>query len=308
LNVVFFGTPDFAVVSLDALRRGGHAVSLVVTQPDQPAGRGRKLSEPAVKRYATLHGLPVIQPRKMRDETFLARLRSEKADLFVVAAYGRILPAGVLSIPPVILNVHASILPRWRGAAPIERAILAGDEGTGISIMRIVPELDAGDLLLVRPTPIGGEETGGELTDRLALLGGEALLEGLELLARGEGVFVPQDPARVTFAPPLIPAEARIDWSAPAREIHDRVRAFHPRPGAFTSDDRQKIKLFRTRRTGERADGKLPGALCVGKGELRVATGDEWLSVLEVQREGKSRQEIGSFLPGYPVASGARWT
>jgi methionyl-tRNA formyltransferase len=307
LNIVFFGTPDFATASLEALLAGGHTVPLVVTQPDQPSGRGRKLSEPSVKRFARTRGIPVLQPGRVRDEGFLRTLRDAGAKLFVVAAYGRILPAELLAIPDLILNVHASLLPKWRGAAPIARSILAGEAETGVSIMRLVLELDAGDVLLRKGTTIGENESAGELTGRLSKLGGEALLEALDVVARGEARFTPQDRGNVTFAPPVKAEEGRIDWARSVRDIHNQVRAFNPWPGAFTCDGKQRIKLWRTERTTGQRQGEATGTLRAEPGGLQVAAGDGWLRILELQREGKARQEVRSFLPGYPLATVSRW-
>jgi methionyl-tRNA formyltransferase len=307
LKIIFFGTPSFATASLKALVTRGHEIPLVVTQPDRPAGRGRKVSEPAVKTAAVAYGLRVIQPAKMRDENLWDALRETKAKFFVVAAYGRILPGEILAIPELTLNVHASLLPRWRGAAPIARAIAAGDPTTGISIMRLVAELDAGDVMLREETPIGPEETGGELTARLAGLGARALLAALEKVEAGTAEFTPQDRSFVTLAPPVKAEEGEVDWNRPSMEIHNHVRAFHPWPSAFTTDGRQRIKIFRTAPTQEPSGTAPPGSLRWLKNRLWVATGDRWLELKELQREGKARQGISSFLPGYSISPGTRW-
>ncbi|MFH1263497.1 MAG: methionyl-tRNA formyltransferase [Pseudomonadota bacterium] len=307
MKIVFFGTPPFAAASLEALVTRGHEIPLVVTQPDRPAGRGRRVSEPAVKTAAAARGLHVIQPAKMRDESLWSGLRETKAKLFVVAAYGRILPPEILSIPEWSLNVHASLLPRWRGAAPIARAIAAGDRTTGISIMRLVQELDAGDVMLREETAIGPEETCGELTERLAGLGARALLAALEKVEAGTAEFTPQDRSLVTLAPPVTAEEGEIDWKRPSEEIANRVRAFNPWPSAFTTDGRQRIKLFRTAPTEEPSGTASPGSLRWLKNRLWVATGNGWLELKELQREGKARQGISSFLPGYPISPGMQW-
>lgn len=308
MSVVFFGTPEFAAASLEAVLASRRKVSLVVTQPDRPAGRGRKVTEPPVKRFAIANDLPTEQPKKLRDESFLRTLRGTQSKLFIVAAYGRILPPEILAIPGLILNVHASLLPRWRGAAPIARAILAGDAKTGISIMKLVQELDAGDVLLQRETGIGTDETCGELTERLSKLGGEILIEALELIECGKARFTPQDVSRITLAPAVSAEEAKIDWGRSAQEIHNQARAFNPWPGAFATDGKQRIKVWRTEITDEKTKGVAPGTLKTEKDRLWVATGDRWLEVSELQREGKARQGAESFLPGYSIATVKQWS
>lgn len=307
MKIVFFGTPDFATASLKALVDAKHEISLVVTQPDRRAGRGQKMSQSSVKRFALAQGLPLEQPMKMRDEAFHEKLRSIGAQVFVVAAYGRLLPTAILSISETILNVHASLLPRWRGAAPIARSILTGDSTTGISIMRIVEELDAGDVLLREEIPIGENETAGGLTDRLATLGGEALLGSLKKVEEGSAKFTPQDSSKVTFAPQVKSEEGKIDWSRSAQEIHNQVRAFNPWPGTVTSDGKQHLKIFQTRVTKESSSETPVGTLRGEKGRLWVSTNDCWIEVIEVQREGKKRQETKHFLPGYAVSTVRQW-
>lgn len=305
-RVVFFGTPDFAVPALRALLKSGREVSLVVTQPDRPAGRGRKLKMPAVKRFALKHDLPVIAPTRLKDPEVLPSIQEAGAKVFVVAAYGRILPKAILDLAPA-LNVHASLLPAWRGAAPIVRAIWAGDRETGVSIMRLVQALDAGDVLLQKRLSIGADETTGELSQRLSELGAEALIESLGLLDQGRAVFSPQDDRVASYAHMLEAKEGRISWEASAQEIHNQVRAMNPQPGAYTTDGRQRIKLYRTARSQEGRSDARPGRPKATKRKLWIACGDEWLEILELQKEGKTRQGAADFLSGYHALENVRW-
>lgn len=306
-NIVFFGTPQLAVSSLDAILQSGRQVSLVVSQPDRPVGRGQRLAPTPIKIFAQSKGLNVIQPKKMKDPTLWAQLEKTHSKLFVVAAYGRILPAGLLDVPEMTINVHASLLPRWRGAAPIARTIQAGDKVTGISIMKIVAELDAGDFCLQKSLDVHPEETTKELTERLSVLGGEAVVEALELIEKGKACFVAQDKRLVTFAPPIEKKEATVNWANPAETIHNQVRAFNPWPGADTTDGIQRIKLHRTRLCGISTDGAPAGTLKATKEQLWVAAANEWLEIIELQREGRIRQPAKSFLQGYPIREGTLW-
>jgi methionyl-tRNA formyltransferase len=260
-----------------------------------------------VKNLALEKGLAVLQPAKMKDPAFAEELRLSGAKLFVVAAYGRILPESVLSIPELTLNVHASLLPRWRGASPIQHAILTGDRETGISIMRLVAELDAGDVLLSRRTPIDPGETAGELESRLADIGGEALIEALNLLGGNAVSFSPQDASKVTFARLIAAAEGRIDWTRTSTEVNRKVLAFNPSPGAFTLDGSERIKIHRTRIGAPQPLVKRPGELQARDRRLWVSCGDAWLEILELQREGKKAQSAEVFLSGYRRADQARW-
>ena len=222
LRVVFFGTPDFAVPALEALVGSRHAVVGVVTQPDRPRGRGQRVSEGPVKRVALSKGVPVLQPEKLKDEVFLASLRQWRADAGVVAAYGKILPAAVLETPPLgLLNVHASLLPRHRGAAPVQRAVIAGDPETGVSIMRVVQALDAGGVFATAVRPIGPDDTSAEVEHDLARLGASLLLDVLDQLSAGTAVEVPQEDGAATYAHRLRKEEGLIDWRAPAAAIHN---------------------------------------------------------------------------------------
>lgn len=245
MRIVFWGTPEFAVPSLAAMIGEGAQVVGVVTQPDKPVGRQRTLTPPPVKRLALDEGLPVLQPEKPRGEEFEAALAALAPDLHVVVAYGHILPKAVIDAPRYgTINVHASLLPRWRGAAPIEAAILAGDRETGVCIMQMVPALDAGPVILEARTPIHADETGGELTARLSELGAQALLEALPAIESGLAVATPQPDEGVTYAPKLTREAARIDWTKPADVVARAIRAYDPRPGAWMQHRGDDVKCY----------------------------------------------------------------
>ncbi len=294
------------MASLDAIVKSGRRVELVVTQPDRPAGRGRKLTPPPVKEYAQKAGLEVVQPSKMKSKDFLEQLRACDAHVFVVAAFGRLLPDSLLAIPKLTINVHASLLPRWRGASPIHRAILSGDPASGVSIMEIVKELDAGDVCHTAKTPIDPNETTGELEARLAPLGGKALLEALDLIHEGRAVFQPQDPKEVTFAPLLEKGEGRIEWDRPAQAIHNQIRGLNPWPGAFAFSQGKRIKFHRSQLTGEESQSQ-PGTIRIQSNQLWVACKDEWLSIESIQPEGKRSLTSEEFIRGHADFSRGSW-
>ena len=299
MRVVFLGTPEFAVPTVDALAAAGHEVLAAVAQPDRPAGRGQALRPPAVKGWAEAHGVPVLQPAKVRDGALAAALAPLRPDLLVVTAYGRILGRDLLRLAPLgAVNVHASILPRWRGAAPIQWAVAAGDAETGVTLMQMDEGLDTGDALVVRTTPIGPEETAEALAPRLAALGAATLVEALPRLAAGELVPVPQDAARATLAPILTRDHGRLDFTRPAAELAARVRGFTPWPGTFTTLDGKVLKVHRARPGPDGAAG-TPGTARGVAGALRVACGGgSALDVLELQPEGRKRMPAGDFLNG----------
>jgi methionyl-tRNA formyltransferase len=298
MRVVFLGTPEFAVPTVEALSRAGHELAAVVAQPDRPAGRGQALKVPAVKAWAQAHGVPVLQPLKVRDGTLAAALRELRPDILIVTAYGRILGPDLLGLAPLgAVNVHASVLPRWRGAAPIQWAVASGDCETGVTIMQMDEGLDTGDTLLVRTLAIGPEETAEELAPRLAVLGGEALVEALPRLAAGALVPVAQDHARHTLAPILEKAHGLLDFQRPAAELAARVRGFTPWPGTFTTLDGAVLKIHRARALA--GDAGEPGKARSADGALRVACGDgSALEVLELQPEGRRRMAAADFLNG----------
>ena len=305
LRVVYCGTPDFAVPALEALARlneiGGEKVELVAvyTQPDRPAGRGKKLTASPVKRAALERGLPVEQPLSLRDEAAQSPLAAYRPDLLVVAAYGLILPPAVLEMPRLgAVNIHASLLPRWRGAAPINRAIEAGDTETGITIMQMEAGLDTGPMWFKRVEPIHPDDTAATLHDRLAPLGADALIEALPAILRGEGAPEPQDDAQACYAAKLAKAEATIDWRESADLIERRVRAFNPWPVAQTTLEGQPLRLWGAR-TVEGREGTAPGEVIELTADgFVVQTGDGGLELTRVQRAGGRPVAASDFARG----------
>ena len=306
LRVAFAGTPEFAACALEAILAAGYDVPLVLTQPDRPAGRGMKLTPSAVKQLALARGIAVDQPEKLRTEEQRARLAACAPDLLVVAAYGLILPKAVLELPRLgCLNIHASLLPRWRGAAPIHRAIEAGDAETGITIMQMDEGLDTGAMLLRRALPIAADDTTASLHDRLAALGGECIVDALAALQRGELVATPQPAEGVTYAAKIGRAEAAIDWTRPAAEIERAMRAFDPFPGAASSLRDTVVKCW----SGKVVPGSgEPGSvLAVDDEGITIACGRDALRCTVLQRPGSKRLPAGEFLRGFPVSAGERF-
>ncbi len=309
LRIVFFGTPDFAVPALRALLASRHTVIGVVTQPDKPQGRGHRPQPPPVKALAVAHGIPVQQPERLREEPFLAWLRALGAELGVVAAYGKILTEAVLDAPPRgLVNVHASLLPRYRGAAPIHRAILAGETETGVTIMRIVKALDAGPMLRQVAHSIGENETSVEVERALAALGAAALVETVDRLSRGDVVEAPQDEAAATYASKLQKSDGLLDWTAPAAAIHNRIRGLHPWPHAYSDLRGQRCLLLESRLEAPRSEtggDARPGAIVEAQGDtLRVRTGVGTIRLLRLQLEGRRAMTAREFLAGRPLAPG----
>ena len=314
LRVAFAGTPEFAAIALAAIHAAGCAVPLVLTQPDRPAGRGMKLTPSPVKQLALDLGVAVAQPRSLRldgkfpaeAEVGRAALDAARPDVLVVAAYGLILPEWVLALPRLgCLNIHGSLLPRWRGAAPIHRAIEAGDAETGITIMQMDAGLDTGDMLLIEREPVQFDDTTGSLHDRLAALGARMIVRALADAALGALRPARQPEAGVTYAHKIAKSEAAIDWTQAADVIERRVRAFDPFPGATFTAAGETIKLWRAQ--VERLDiAAAPGAvIAVDAQQLVVACGDGALALLDVQRPGGKRQPVANWLQGQPVARGA---
>lgn len=299
MTIVFFGTPAFAVPALREILAAGHTVPLVVTQPDRPAGRGNKLQAPAVKSYAESVGIAVAQPEKIRDAAFLERLRDLAPDLLAVAAYGKILPKALLELPHLgAINVHGSLLPKFRGAAPIQRAILAGEAVTGITIMQMNERMDAGDMLLLRETPIRSDDTTASLSERLAEIGAAALVETLVEAERGALTPTAQREEDATLAPLVRKEEGEIDWRRSAAAIERGTRAFTPWPSAFTFAAGKLLKIHRAL--------AVPGGATVTPGtivgasspDLSVATGEGILMIRELQLEGRNRMTTPEFLAG----------
>jgi methionyl-tRNA formyltransferase len=315
MRVAFAGTPDFARTALEHLHAAGFTIPLVLTQPDRPAGRGLKLQASPVKQAALAHGIPVAQPRSLRldgkfpDDAAQAGRALEAADIdvLVVAAYGLILPQWVLDLPRRgCLNIHASLLPRWRGAAPIHRALEAGDAHTGVTIMQMDAGLDTGDMLLVERVPITPRDTTGTLHDTLAALGGRLVVEALQQVAGGALARTPQPAEGVTYAHKIDKAEAQVDWSQPAAAIERRLRAFDPFPGAASALAGEALKLWR----GELVEAAMaaPGTVvAVSPQGLDVATGAGTVRLTELQRPGGRRLPAAQFLQGLAVAPGQRF-
>ena len=297
MKIVFAGTPDFAVPSLRAAARGGEVVA-VYTQPDRPAGRGRGLQASPVKRVAQELGLPVLQPEPLRDPAVQAQLRAFAPDLMVVVAYGLILPRKVLAIPRLgCWNVHASVLPCWRGAAPIQRAIEAGDAETGVGLMRMEAGLDTGPVLLERRIPIGENETGGQLHDRLSALGAEALAAGLALLRDGRLPSPrPQPEAGVTYAHKLDKAEAKLDWTQPAAALARKVRAFNPWPVAEAQVAGERLRIHEAVAVSAPANAEAGRIVAAGRQGIDVACSEGALRLLKVQREGGKPVSAADYL------------
>ncbi len=301
LRIVFAGTPEFAANHLTALVAGGFMVVSAYSQPDRPSGRGKKLAPTPVKAVAQSHAIEVNQPLSLSDPDALARLQSYAPDVLVVVAYGLLLPPAVLQLPRYgCLNVHASLLPRWRGAAPIERAILAGDKESGVCIMQMDEGLDTGPVLQAVHTPILPDDTAASLTARLQQLGCDALLAVLQQLPTGSLQPQPQNPALVTYARKLQKEEARIDWAHSAAVIHNQVRALYPRSPAWCLHQGKRVRLIRACVTGA-TTSTTPGTILALTGNsLQVACGSGVLEVFEVQQEGKPAMGIASLLNGHP--------
>jgi methionyl-tRNA formyltransferase len=305
VNLVFLGTPSFAVPSLEAVLAAGHSVSAVYTQPDRPRGRGQELALSPVKAAALDHGLEVRQPNRIRTPESVAELAVEAPDAIIVVGYGQILPQAIIDIPRLgVINVHASLLPKYRGAAPIQRSIAEGESITGVTTMKIDAGLDTGDMLLHTETAIGEEETAVELARRLAVMGADLLTATLTGLDKGEITPRPQDGALATYAPVLRKEEGLIDWNQPAPVIANRCRGFQPWPGCFTAFRDKTLTVFRCRPAEEHLIG-VPGSAVARSKRLFVACGQmTTLELLEVQVEGRRRASAADFLNGQRLGEG----
>jgi methionyl-tRNA formyltransferase len=305
LKIVFMGTPDFAVPSLKALHDNGHNVLAVVTQPDRPKGRGRKLTPPPVKKAALRLGYPVLQPETVRTGEFHREMQRLSPELYVVTAFGQLLPQSLLDIPTRgAINVHASLLPRYRGAAPIQWTIINGDRETGVTTMMMDKGMDSGDILMKEMTEIGPDETAASLHDRLKEMGARTLIRTLQRLQDGTLERIPQDPEKATYAPLLKKTDGRIDWSLPAEQIERLIRGLNPWPGAFTFSEGMRLKIFKAS-VQKRGTHLAPGTIleCY-PGELRIATGKGALAVQEIQGASGKRLNIDDFLCGCRLPDG----
>lgn len=320
LRIVYFGTPAFAVPTFAGLIRSRHSVVALVSQPDRPKGRGHRVAATPTKELAALCGILVLQPAKLGDEAFLSALADLKPDLGVVAAYGRILPDALLRLPRLgLINVHASLLPKYRGAAPVHRAVIAGDTVTGVTIMRVVRELDAGPMLASASRPIGPDDTSVEVERDLAELGASLLLDVVDRLAAGAVAALPQDDAQATYAPKVLKSESPIDWSSGANRIHNQVRGLQPWPLASTTIEGTRCLIHRTAileqdriealHSEDRAPA-VPGTVVVASGgTLAVAAGDGGvLQLVQIQPEGRRTMSAREFLSGHRLNPGARLT
>ena len=305
MRVIFMGTPDFAVPSLQKLLDRGDEVCAVFTQPDKPKGRGHKLQAPPVKELALAHGIPVFQPPTLKDEAVWQTLRDLAPEVIIVAAYGKLLPPAVLEIPLYgCINVHGSLLPKYRGAAPIQWAVINGEKTTGVTTMQMARGMDTGDILLQAETKIGPEESAGELFHRLKDLGADLLGDTLDALQAGTLTATPQNEDQATLAPLLSKELSVIDWTRPAREIHDLLRGLDPWPCAVATLEGKRLKLLASRVTSAKG---APGEAREQGGELLVCCGDEALTLTLLQTENGKRMSGKEYLLGHPLKEGARF-
>ncbi len=306
LRIAFFGTPGFAVPTLEALHRGGHSVVLVVSQPDRGRGRGRSSSPSPVSGFALREGISLLRPDRVGEASVANALRDAQPDLGVVVAFGQFLPKRVREAPRLgyLINGHASLLPRFRGAAPVVRAILAGETRTGVSVMRVEREMDAGPVALVREIDIGADETAGELAGRLAICTANAIGEALEKIASETANWTPQDHTRASLAPKIERVDSRLDWNCAASSLVRRVRAMAPKPGAFTKQGDPELRILAARAEPGPVDRTAGCVQCRPDAPLRIATGDGWLVPLRMQRAGGRVLDAADYLRGRPILDG----
>ncbi len=319
LKIVFFGTPDFAVESLSRLVDGGYNVVAVVTMPDKPAGRGRQLQQSDVKRYAVEHSLPVLQPVSLKDEAFIEELRSFGAQLFIVIAF-RMLPEAVWQMPPLgTFNLHASLLPRYRGAAPINWAVMHGDAETGVTTFFLKHEIDTGDVIQQRSCPIGRHDNVEVIHDRLMVMGADMVLETVDAIIAGTVKPIPQDQMLTTGqqptpAPKIFKDTCRIDWRRPAEDLYNHIRGLSPYPAAWTvlaDEAGNEVTTLKVYETSEPipfgvGESPVPGMLKADRKTLQVACADGWLQLLSLQQSGKKRMDVDAFLRGFAIHDGYR--
>ena len=310
MKIIFMGTPDFAVGTFEALLQAGHEITLAVTQPDKPKGRGKTMQFPSVKEAAMVHGIEVFQPRRIREPECVEYLRKFQADIIVVVAFGQILPKEILDMPPKgCINVHASLLPRYRGAAPIQWAVINGEQVTGVTTMRMDEGLDTGDMIMKEEVALEQGETGGSLFGRLAQTGAELCVRTLTAIEEGTAVYTPQDHTKATHTTMIKKELGEIDWTKPAEELECLIRGLNPWPSAYTKLKGKTLKIWKayveesSKQTGCQEAGTIIES---GRAGLIVQTGQGSLKLLEVQLEGKKRMETDAFLRGYPVENGTR--
>ena len=305
MRVVFMGTPDFARTALEALIKAGHKIVLVVTQPDKPKGRSGKLQISDVKDCAIKNGIEVFQPEKIKEESSVSFLKSIDADIYVVAAFGQIISKEILDIPRYeCINIHASLLPKYRGAAPIQQAILDGEKVTGVTIQQMNTGVDTGDILLQREYAISDDETGGSLFDRLSILGADLVIEALDLIEKGKIIPRPQDESKATHCGKIKKDMGLIDWSWSAEKIERYIRGLNPWPSAYTYMDGRQLKIWKAYVSDEK--GECATVLKVDKKSITIGCGEGSVRVLEVQLEGKKRMEMSAFLLGNRILEGDR--
>ena len=303
MKIIFMGTPEFAVPSLRALVDSGDEVVAVVTQPDKPKGRGLEVAPPPTKVLAERHGIPVLQPAKIKTEEFFNELKKFNPDLICVAAYGKILPKNILDLPHYgCINVHASLLPKYRGAAPINWAIIRGEKVTGITTMKMDEGMDTGDMLLKEEVPIDDEDTGDTLSEKLSEIGARLLIETIRLLKEGQLNPIPQDHSQANYAPMLKKEDGKIDWQKSAEEIRNLIRGALPWPSAYTNLEGKLLKIYKVRLAG--GEGKPGEVIKSESGILRVATGKGALDILKLQIEGGKKLETQVFLRGRRIEEG----
>ncbi len=305
MKIVFMGTPDFALASLDKLIDGGYEIAAVVTQPDRPKGRGKKLTPPPVKERALGAGLRVLQPERVKDSGFIEALKELSPDIIIVVAYGQILPEEIINLPAMgCINVHASLLPKYRGAAPINWCIINGESRTGVTTMYMDKGMDTGDILLQRETEIGENETAGELHDRLAALGADLLLETLEGLQRNEVERKAQDHSAATYAPQLVRENGRVDWNLDAKSIYNIIRGTNPWPGCYTVYKGERMKLWEAKVLEQKSRGTAGKVLEAGHGGMLVQAGSGTLLVTKIQMPSSRVMTVDEYLRGNSLETG----
>lgn len=310
MKIIFMGTPDFAVGTFEALLQAGHEITLAVTQPDKPKGRGKTMQFPPVKEAAMAHGVEVFQPRRIREPECIEYLRKFQADIIVVVAFGQILPKEILDMPSKgCINVHASLLPDYRGAAPIQWAVINGEQVTGVTTMRMDEGLDTGDMIMKEEVALEQGETGGSLFERLAQTGAELCVRTLTAIEEGTAVYTPQDHTKATHTTMIKKELGEIDWTKPAEELECLIRGLNPWPSAYTKLKGKTLKIWKAsvEESSKQAGGQEAGIVIeAGRDGFIVQTGQGRLKLLEVQLEGKKRMETDAFLRGYPVETGTR--